>query len=80
VAPAHGQPQDKDIDGKDWHWCKHHGANGKWVCHTREDCEIKKALDKGEARPVHYSAGADEKPGHMKVAAMTATYPQDDDF
>jgi hypothetical protein len=81
VAPGPGQPQDKDVDGKDWHWCKHHGANGKWVRHTRDDFEIKKALEKGEgSKTIRYSAGANNKPGQMKVAAMTATFPDDDDF
>jgi hypothetical protein len=82
VAPGPGQPQDKDVDGKDWHWCKHHGKHGKWVRHTCDKCAIKKALE-GKAdgsKAIQYGASGNNKPGQMKVTAMTATYPEDDDF
>lgn len=44
-APGAGEPIDKTVDAKEYHWCKHHDTKGKWVIHTRENCEVKKALD-----------------------------------
>jgi hypothetical protein len=82
VAPDPGQPHDRDVDRKDWHWCSRHGEHGKWVRHTCDKCKIKKTLE-GKAdgsKTVGYGASGNNKPGQMKVTAMTATYPEDDDF
>ena len=73
VAPGAGQPQDKTVEEKEWHWCIHHGDAGKWVRHTRAECKIKKELDAKTAK----AAGGNSQ---MKVAAMVAVYPEDDDF
>jgi hypothetical protein len=75
VPPGAGQPQDKDVDGKDWHWCPNHGDAGKWVRHTRDKCEMKKEKDaKSPSRTIRTSSNP------MKVSAMMAVQPDDDDF
>lgn len=76
-APVAGQPQDKDVDGKDYHWCKHHDKSGKWVRHLREKCEVKKALDLKAGKPPKPAAA----PKAMMVnAAMISVLPEDDDY
>ena len=36
VAPAEGEPQTKNADGKEWNWCPTHEA---WVRHTAASCK-----------------------------------------
>ena len=72
-APGAGQPIDKTVEGKEYHWCKHHAINGKWVRHLREKCEVKLGLDAQKGKP----AG----PATMRVtAAMVSILPEDEDF
>ena len=73
-APASGDPQDKTVDGKDYHWCKYHATNGKWCRHTREKCDIKKGLEAQKGGKTAASAT-------MRVnAAMVSILPEDDDY
>jgi hypothetical protein len=32
VAPAAGQPKKKEIEGKEYHWCVHHGTELGYAC------------------------------------------------
>jgi uncharacterized coiled-coil protein SlyX len=78
VAPAPGQPTEKDVGGKHFRWCTYHdedGSGGKWVQHSLADCKIRKELEaKGGTKP--NEAGK----GKMKVAGMVAVLPEDDDY
>jgi hypothetical protein len=80
-APKEGQPNEKEIKGVKWYFCPHHGEKGAWVKHTLQACEVRKKLEaegklKG-SKPKDQSTGESSS---MKVAGMTATYPDDHDF
>jgi hypothetical protein len=81
TPPGMGQPKDKDVNGKDYHWCIHHGTGGKWVHHLPADCEVKKQLEaKGKFPVADNLVSTGKSSGQMKVTGMVAVYPEDDDF
>lgn len=81
VAPGAGKPIDKIVDEKDYHWCKHHGDHGKWVRHTREDCDIQKEIDAAkEAKEAKAKKSKDSATMRVNPAGMSAVLPEDDDY
>ena len=42
VAPSAGESKTKVVDGKTYHWCKHHQA---WTLHEPKDCRLKDHQD-----------------------------------
>lgn len=51
VKPKPGEPHDKEVDGKDWHWCPTHE---KWTRHTASQCQGKgtsKSKDQAKPKP-----------------------------
>ena len=77
VAPAVGQPKEKDVNGKHFRWCTYHdenGSGGKWVQHTLIDCKVRQKLEaQAQAKK---ETGKDK----MKVAGMVAVLAEDDDY
>ena len=76
VAPAAGQPKEKDVNGKHFRWCTYHdenGSGGKWVQHTLIDCKVRQKLE--AQKQANKENGKDK----MKVAGMVAILPKDDE-
>jgi hypothetical protein len=44
--PKPGEARTKEVDGKVWHYCEHHG---RWTHHTTDECK-KKGMDKKTGR------------------------------
>ena len=51
VAPKTGEPHTKKVGEKEYHWCPHHGKQGKWVRHNPSECKAKdKSKNQGQGQ------------------------------
>ena len=72
VKPKQGEPHDKEVDGKDWHWCPTHE---KWTRHKASECQGKGANKSNKEQ-------AKDKPQERKVRfanALSALVEEDSD-
>ncbi len=72
VKPKPGEPEDKQVNGKDWHWCPKHE---KWTRHKASECQGKGAAKTSDKAPK-------AKPQERKVKfanALSALVEDSDD-
>ena len=57
IQPKDGEPTTKELDGTQWHWCKHHK---KWQQHTTDQCRLgtKPDTKKGKGGKPHFARAA----------------------
>ena len=67
---------------KTYHWCVHHGENGKWVLHHPDQCKLakKKAKEDSDDSPKTNNQGDKEKKTKLKVLALQSILEEEDNF
>ena len=72
VAPKTGEPHTKKVGEKEYHWCPHHGKQGKWVRHNPSECKAKdKSKNQGQGQETSGQPS-------LQVNSMAAEVPDDD--
>lgn len=79
VAPKQGEPAQKKVKGKDWHWCKKHKA---WGRHLPSECKGKGYFPTNKR--VHFEEGTSDKNTStsnkkLKIANALSSVLEDED-